>query len=164
MATKSVTPKKLSSHVQSAANGFAIKDTNTFSSISKVISVATDKKSLINSKKLHDFLVDYIENLPTKKMQDKDVVGVKENIVMSNKLKNSLESFLEPLKKIMEIDVILDAKDVCAIMDNLNKCVSLCKFISDYLTTAIDVHETKSALKKIKSISLEELHQLLEEA
>ena len=131
--------------------------------IKKVISFTTDKKSADGTDGLIKFLSECLKNLPTKEGQ-LSIPKIKANLKEINR---NLSKVKEAIKFIdvvfdgtedVETEIKIDDKNMIKLIANFNKAKDIMQHISDYLTLVLQVDKEKSEhSSKKKLFSLDEL-------
>lgn len=131
-----------------------------FSTVQKVMELATDEKSLTNSKTLIAKLTEIKDRLPTDHL--KNIPDAQKMLKAINKDYAILDEFLCNINSyILKNNVELDDKNAAKTLDNLMTAKDILGFISDYLNFSLEIAHAKEEIKGKKAISFEELNSII---
>lgn len=128
--------------------------------VQKVIQIATDEKSLLNSKIMLSKLTEVKEKLPTEKL--KSISNTQRIIKAINNDYVVLDDFLCSVNSyIVKNNVEVDDKNAIKVLDNLTQAKEILSFISDYLKFSLEIAQAKEELKGKKAITFDQLEKLI---
>ena len=124
-------------------------DCYKLSTVVKMVSLISDKKSASNSQKLVEILKEAKKELPRKEV---DIEGARLAWKNANENFKKIEDFFNAIEKFKFANnaVIIDEPNAKTIFNNFKIASCLLSFISDYLDNAIKTQEIKLRLNKLK--------------
>lgn len=127
------------------------------STIKKVISFTTDKKSADSTDDLVKFLSKCKETLPTEynpsllKQIKHNLNFINKNLLHVNEILQFIDSVFDSNEDV-ETEIKIDDKNMSKLLCNLKTAKDYMQYISDYLTLVIQVQKAKTDKSKIYSI------------
>jgi hypothetical protein len=161
--TTAVLNAKMGSYIDPFLTPFSHGKDNChkLSTVVKMVSLISDKKSATNSQKLVEILKDVKKELPKKEI---DLEEARLTWKSANENFKKIEDFFNTVEKFKFCNnaVIIDEPNAKIVFNNFKIASCLLSYISDYLDNAIKTQEIKSKLSKTeKSYTYEDLEIIL---
>lgn len=124
-----------------------------YSTIKAIITLASDKESVLESKKLVSHLEDCKKGLP-KKNSEFDLNKASKLMKKINLNLSHLNQFVQVVDNVFDInddietEIIIDDKNLVELLKNMKVAKNEMEIISDYLNLIISIHDAKKHSKK----------------